>query len=208
MKWPIADGLARSQPAHTTTFQTADRFGNAASVTTSLGAQFLVIGDTGIHINERMGFLSLEVGNANELTPGYKVRHTSCPYLSLRGGRPYVLGGNTGVDTQPQAQVQQFLSVVEFGLTAQEAVGQPRFVSTAFPSTLPPYTAQNTLQMQEGFPDRVIRELRSRGHDIVVGEGIFGSANMLVVSEDGTDAEVGAEPSSTTSYGEVVPAGP
>jgi gamma-glutamyltranspeptidase len=37
----------------TTTFQIVDRDGNAASVTTSLGAQFYVMGDTGIHINNR-----------------------------------------------------------------------------------------------------------------------------------------------------------
>ena len=206
MEWPIDTGLSRTPPSHTTTFQVVDQFGNAVSVTTSLGAQFLVVGDTGIHINERMGFLSLEPGDANELTPGYKVRHTSCPYMSLRGGRPFVLGGNTGVDTQPQGQVQQFVSVVEFGMGAQDAVGQPRFVSTAFPSTLPPYEAQNTLQMQEGFSPTVLSVLTARGHEIVVGEGIFGSANMIVVGADGTGAEVGAEPSSATAHGEVIPA--
>src|SRR5690606_15662819 len=103
MEWPIETGAARRDvPGHTTTFQVVDRYGNAASVTTSLGAQFLVIDGTGIHMNNRMRMLSVEEGNVNELTPGYKVRHTSCPYLSLRDGRPYILGGNTGVNTQPQ----------------------------------------------------------------------------------------------------------
>ena len=48
MEWPIQSGVAaRPVPSHTTTFQVVDRYGNAASVTASLGAQFLVIGDTG-----------------------------------------------------------------------------------------------------------------------------------------------------------------
>ncbi len=206
MAWPVAGGIARSAPSHTTTFHVVDRYGNAAAVTTSLGGQFLVVGGTGIHINERMQFLSLEEGNANQLTPGYKVRHTSSPYMTLRANRPYILGGNTGVDTQPQGQLQQFLSVVEFGLSAQEAVNQPRFVSTAFPATRYPYAVGNQLQMQAGFPESLVSELIARGHNIVIGEGIFGSANMIVVNEEGTDAQVGAEPNSSTAYGEVVSA--
>ena len=65
-----------------------------------------------------MGFLSLEPGNVNELTPGFKVRHTSCPYVAFRNGQLFMLGGNTGVDTQPQGQVQQFLNVIEWGMSA------------------------------------------------------------------------------------------
>jgi len=206
LEWPIPSRLEEYLPAHTTTFHVVDAFGNAAAVTTSLGGQFLVVGETGIHINERMQFLSLEVGNANQLAPGYKVRHTSNPYLAMRGNRPYILGGNTGVDTQPQGQTQQFVSVVEFGLSAQEAVDRPRFVSTAFPATTYPYPVGNTLQMEQGFPEELIDGLRARGHDVVVGQGIFGAANVIVVNAEGTDAEVGAEPRGGTAFGQVVPA--
>jgi gamma-glutamyltranspeptidase / glutathione hydrolase len=205
MEWPIEAGTARrNAPAHTTTFQIVDRFGNAASVTTSLGAQFLVVDGTGIHMNNRMRMLSVEEGDVNELTPGYKVRHTSCPYLSLRDGRPYILGGNTGVDTQPQGQLQQFLSVVEFGLDAQDAIDRPRWVSSAFPSTAHPWRVGNQLQMQRGFSPTLLSLLQIKGHDIVIGEGIFGAASMLIVDPDGQDADLGVEPSLDTSSGEIV----
>lgn len=203
-EWPVESTRAVS---HTTTFHVVDQEGNAAAVTTSLGGQFLVVGDTGIHINERMSFLSLEDGNANQLTPGYKVRHTSCPYLVLRDGRPHILGGNTGVDTQPQGQLQQFLSVVEYRMGAQDAIDQPRFVSTAFPASNYPHDVGNTLQLQEGFAEWVIAELRQRGHEVVVGEGIFGSANMILINDDGTNADVGVESATSRSSGEVIPAG-
>lgn len=207
MEWPIQSGMAsRSVPSHTTTFQVVDRDGNAASVTTSLGAQFLVIGNTGIHMNNRMRMLSVEQGNANELTPGFKVRHTSCPYLSLRGGRPYILGGNTGVDTQPQGQLQQFLSVVEFGLDAQEAIDRPRWVTTAFPAGTPPWTPENTLRVQPGFSPTLLSWLNTKGHVIDIGVGTFGQACMIIVNEDGTDADIGIEPALSTSSGEVIPA--
>ncbi|HEV2108698.1 MAG TPA: hypothetical protein VGR16_10590, partial [Thermomicrobiales bacterium] len=90
---------------------------------------------------------------------------------------------------------------------AQEAVNQPRFISTAFPATTYPYAVGNELQMEEGFPASLVRELRSRGHHVVIGEGIFGSANMIVVNQDGTDAQVGAESRGAAASGSVIPAG-
>ena len=209
MEWPLDSGLTESlaydgDADHTTTFHVLDDEGNAAAVTTSLGAQFLVIGDTGIHINNRMRMVALEDDDPNRLTPGYKVRHTSNPYMALRDGRPYVLGGTTGVDTQPQGQTQQFLHVAEFGRDAQGAIDHPRFTSTAFPSTQYPYEVANTLQMESEFPSDVIQELEERGHDVEVGVGSFGTATVIVVDEDGADVQVGAESRRPTPAGRVV----
>jgi gamma-glutamyltranspeptidase / glutathione hydrolase len=202
MSWPIESGLERPDADHTTTFHIVDADGNAAAVTTSLGAQFLVAGDTGIHLNNRMRMLSLEDDDPNRLTPGYRVRHTSNPYLATRDGRPYVLGGNTGVDTQPQGQTQQFLHVAEFGLGAQEAISHPRFVSTAFPSTQYPYEVGGTLQLETDYPSVVIENLEARGHDVEDGRGMFGTAHMILVDEDGT-LEVGVDPGVSTADGDV-----
>ncbi|MDZ7801933.1 MAG: gamma-glutamyltransferase [Trueperaceae bacterium] len=194
LEWPIAPGLEPESipppdlPTGTTTFHVLDAEGNAAAVTTSLGAQFLVVGDTGVHINNRMRFLALEEGDPNRLTPGFKVRHTSNPYMVLHTGRPYVLGGNTGVDTQPQGQLQQFLSVHAFGTTPQDAIDRPRFVSTAFPASTYPYRVRNTLQLELDYPRSLRNALEAKGHDVHLGQGIFGSANMLVVDVSGVAA--------------------
>jgi gamma-glutamyltranspeptidase / glutathione hydrolase len=205
MRWPIEAGLAgENELGGTTTYHIVDNKGNAAAVTTSLGFQFLVIGDTGIHINNRMRMSSTDEGTPNQLTPGYKVRHTSNPYLVLKDGKPYILGGNTGADTQPQGQVQQFINIVEFGLSAQEAADRPRFYTTAMPSGTYPYEIDNTLQVQESFPSAIRDGLRGLGHSIRIG-GIFGSAHILVIHESGYDAEAGEDPGLDTSYGIVIP---
>lgn len=209
LEWPIDSGLSHSSTDadHTTTFHIVDPYGNAAAVTTSLGAEFLVVGETGIHINNRMRMVSVEEGNPNLLSPGHKVRHTSNPYMAFRDGRPYILGGNTGVDSQPQGQSQEFLNVVEFGLDAQQAVSSPRFISTAFPSGTFPNHARNTLQVESDFPREPFDELRDRGHQIVVGSGIFGSANMLVLEtdeENEREVQTGVEPRVSTSKGIIV----
>ena len=114
-------------------------------------------------------------------------------------------GGNTGVDTQPQAQMQQFLSVVDFGLSAQRAIDRPRFVSTSFPESTYPFEVRNELQMETGFPESLAKALEDRGHTVVVGEGIVGTAAMIIISEDGTEVEVAAESRSNTARGAVIP---
>lgn len=204
MSWPVSDifETTDSDIGNTTTFHVLDSEGNGAAVTTSLGAQFYVVGDTGIHINHRMRFLALDDGDPNQVAPGYKVRHTSNPYLALKNGKLYILGGNTGADSQSQAQAQQFLNVVEFGMSAQESVSSHRFLSTAFPSTVYSYQVRNTLQVEDGFPQDVIDDLEARGHSVTVGDGIWGNGNMIVIENGGEGADVGAEPRSDVSFGE------
>ncbi len=221
LTWPIADVLVQDATAQqvptsplpnlpddfvtgTTTFHVLDRDGNAAAVTTSLGAQFYAIGNTGIHINNRMRFVALREGDPNLLTPGYKVRHTSSPYMVLRDGRPYILGGNTGADTQVQAQLQQFISHVEFGLAADAAISRPRFVTTAFPATTSPFFVGNSLQMENGFPDGLSDLLRARGHSVQEGVGLYGVGHMVVIDETRESAIVGTEPRYPTSSGTVI----
>lgn len=204
MEWPIESELGSRADSHTTTFHIVDHMGNAAAVTTSLGFQFLVAGETGIHINERNRFFSLDEINPNAFAPGKKVRHTSCPYMVLQGGLPIMLGGNTGVDTQPQGQMQQFMNVTDFGFTAQQAIDQPRYVSTAFPASTVPNDFQNTLQMEEGFPEETIERLTSRGHEIDVGSGIYGSAHMIVINQEDGSIEVGTESRADDPLGEII----
>jgi gamma-glutamyltranspeptidase / glutathione hydrolase len=202
LEWPMSDGYEPlpDDVANTTTFHVVDRFGNGAAVTTSLGAQFLPVADTGIHINHRMRFLQIDEG-PNQVAPGFKVRHTSNPYLALRNNQLYILGGNTGADSQPQGQVQQFVSVVEHGLSPQEAVSLPRFMTTAFPGTVYPYPFRNTLQL-ELENDELVAALEARGHTVTVGEGVWGTANMLVFKKDLSDVLIGHDPRVSASKGE------
>jgi gamma-glutamyltranspeptidase/glutathione hydrolase len=150
------------------------------------------------------GFLALEDGNPNRLTPGGKVRHTSNPYIVTRDGQLYILSGNTGADTQVQVQVQQFMGVVEFGLTAQEAISRQRFISTSWPATTHPYEVHNELRMEDGFPGNTVRELRNRGHTVQTGTGLFGNGAMIIITNEGKEADVGAEQRNQTSKGHII----
>ena len=202
MEWPIESGLPRPNLSNTSTFHIIDADGNIAGATTSIGAQFMIAGNTGIHMNARMPFLSLDPQEPNYMTPGFKVRHTSCPYMVFRSGQPWITGGNTGVDSQAQAQMQQFISMIDFGLSPQRAIDRPRFVSTSFPATVYPYDVLNVLQLEGGFGDDVAAALEERGH-VVGEEGIVGTAAILRIEDDGATIEVGAESRLDTASGQV-----
>jgi gamma-glutamyltranspeptidase / glutathione hydrolase len=184
----------------TTTFQIVDAQGNAASVTTSLGAQFYVIGDTGIHINNRMRFVAIADGDPNQLAGGKKVRHTSNPYMVLRGGRPYLLGGQTGADLQVQGQLQQVVNVLVYGMTPAAALAAPRFTTTGFPATTYPYAATNRLQLEVGWSAEAQVALQARGHSLEPASS-FGVGHLLLFAEEGI--VVAREPRYATSAGAV-----
>ncbi len=202
---PHVDGDDPTPITGTTTFHVVDPDGNAAAVTTSLGAQFYVVGDTGIHINNRMRFIALADGDPNLLQSGCKVRHTSNPYMVLRDGRPSLLGGNTGADSQVQGQLQQVMHVLASGLSAEEAAARPRFLTTAFPATTYPFAVGNTVQLRSGFEPDVAQALRDVGHVVTVGSGVFGVGHMLELDATGrVVVSVGTDPAYPTSSGAVL----
>jgi gamma-glutamyltranspeptidase/glutathione hydrolase len=90
--------------------------------------------------------------------------------------------GTPGADTQPQAQLQFFLNVVEFGMTVQQALEQPSIVSTGFRSSFYPHRADNTLQVPDSLPKHVLDELAAMGHklDIRSSRGV-GSVKAIIV---------------------------
>ncbi|MFW6234961.1 MAG: gamma-glutamyltransferase [Spirochaetota bacterium] len=206
LEHPIDDvlGIAPASPSNTSTFHLVDRYGNAAAITSSIGASFLIAGETGITFNERLTFMETDPENVNRIEPGKKVRHSAAPYMVLRDGRPYIIGGNTGADFQPQGQLQQFLHIYWFGLHPQEAVDLPRFQPQAFAATNYPFAARTRLALeQDRFPQDVWDSLEARGQN-VEWAGYFGRQNVIVV-EDHSIGEImtGAESREDDSLGRV-----
>lgn len=204
MQWPENAPLNQSEPQNTTTYHVSDRWGNVAAVTTSIGLNFWVIGSTGIHINNRMLFTSPDPDDPNAAAPGRKLRHTSCPYIVLRDDVPFIAGGNTGADSQPQVQLQQLMAAIDFGMSAEEAIAHPRWISRSWvPSTFP-HEVANNLQLEPSFPQEVVTELMDRGHVIEIGSLNLGNGGMIKFDADRRSATVGAEPRFSTSSAEIV----
>jgi gamma-glutamyltranspeptidase / glutathione hydrolase len=151
----------------------ADRFGNLVSATPSGGwlHSSPAIPGLGLCLGTRAQMFWLDDGLPNSLEPRKRPRTTLTPSLGLRDGEGVLAWGTPGGDGQDQWSLQFLLSHVDFALNLQEAIDAPAFTSTHFPSSFYPRVAEpGHLLIEDRAGDATIAELRSRGHDVEVGE--------------------------------------
>ncbi|MGH9173137.1 MAG: gamma-glutamyltransferase [Vicinamibacterales bacterium] len=164
-----ASAQAAVEDGHTTYLAVVDKDRNMVSITSSLLSLFgsgHVVEGTGIMLNNRMAYFALDEDDVNVLRPGKRVRQTINPQLALKDGKPYMVFGTPGADTQPQAQLQFFLNAVEFGMDVQQALEQLSIVSTGFRSSYYPHRAEGQLQIPAAMPQHVLDELAAMGHKL------------------------------------------
>jgi gamma-glutamyltranspeptidase/glutathione hydrolase len=162
---------AGSSQGETSSFSIADRFGNLVSVTHSVNGTFgsgVVVDGGGFVLNNRLPCFYLDDGNVNLLAPGKRTRHTISPALALKDGKPFLAWNTPGGDNQPQAMLQAFLNVVEFGMNVQQAVEAPTITSTSFHESVYPHPIAGTLIVPKVLADQVGTALAAKGHKLVV----------------------------------------
>jgi gamma-glutamyltranspeptidase / glutathione hydrolase len=198
----LADGLHQPRTAatalggNTTYLCAADRDGNAISLIQSIFAGFgsrVIAGDTGVIMNNRLCSFGLDSSKANALKPGKRPAHTLNTYLVLKGGEFFAVGGSPGADEQPQTNLQVLHSLIDLGMDPQAAVEAPRWSHQ--PGTPPRDQLPEQLRVESGFDQKVIADLRSRGHQVtVVDRWSFGSAKVIVRDGDTGTWMAGADP--------------
>ena len=181
LAWPFSNLPSASS---TTTLVIADTEGNLLVATTSIGRVGVVGGKTGAVLNNRMRMFHEEPDHPNCVASRKRVRITLNPCITFRSGRPFAALASPGADVQTQAQLQAFVAMVDFGLDAQTAGGIPRWISTAFPDTSVPHPVKGKLILEETFSPEVLKALRAKGHDAVVGRGP-GMINIIQATEQG-----------------------
>ncbi len=140
-----------------------DRHGNAASLIQSLYGLFgscRVAGRTGVILQNRSAYFSLDPGHPNRLEPGKIPLHTLIASMAKRDGKLSTVLGCMGADGQPQIQLQLYSALADFGLDIQEAIEMPRFLSGRFGLGEP----RDTLHMEGRFPAATLESLERRGH--------------------------------------------
>jgi gamma-glutamyltranspeptidase/glutathione hydrolase len=154
----------------TSSFSIADKFGNLVSVTHSVNGTFgsgVVVDGGGYVLNNRLPCFYLDDGNVNLLAPGKRTRHTISPAIALKDGKPFLAWNTPGGDNQPQAMLQAFLNVVEFGMNVQQAVEAPTVTSTSFHESVYPHPIAGTLIMPKILADQAGAALAAKGHHVV-----------------------------------------
>jgi oxamate amidohydrolase len=165
---------------------TADADGNAVALIQSLYWEFgsgVIAGDTGVLLQNRGAFFSLDPGHVNRLAPRKQTAHTLIPSMYLVDGRPRLVYGTMGGEGQPQTQAALVTRIVDRGLDPQAAVEAPRWL---FGRTWGEET--RSLRLEDRFGDDVREALRGRGHEVEVVEGwsdLMGHAQLIRMDQAG-----------------------
>jgi gamma-glutamyltranspeptidase len=174
-----------------------DAAGNAASLIFSLYGVFgacITSAPTGVVLQNRGAYFSLDPAHPNRLEPGKVPLHTLIASLAFRNGKPWAVLGCMGADGQPQIHVQAYVAMIDFGLDIQQALDAPRWLSGRFALG----EARDTLHIEARCPRATIDELERRGHPLERWgdwNELAGHANGITIDENGALAG-GADPRS------------
>ena len=142
-----------------------DADGNAVSLIHSLYGIFgsaVVAGNSGVVLQNRSAYFSLDPAHPNRLEAGKTPLHTLIASLGFRDEKLWSVVGCMGADGQPQIHLQTYVNMIDFGRNIQEALEAPRWLSGRFALG----EARDTLHIEARFPESTIAELARRGHTL------------------------------------------
>ena len=180
-----------------------DAQGNAVSLSQSIYHDFgsgIVAGDTGVLLQNRGSFFSLDPNHVNHLEPHKRTFHTLNPAMLLRDGKPYLVYGTMGGEGQPQTQAAIVTRIVDFGMTPQDAIAAPRWLHGRTWGA-----SSNDLKLESRMEDAAVEELRRRGHPVKVVDAYtdtMGHAGAILI-----DPQTGVRFGATDPRGDGLAAG-
>jgi gamma-glutamyltranspeptidase len=171
----------------------ADEHGNVVSLIQSVAYDFgsgIVAEGTGMLLQNRGAYFSLDDQHVNKLEPRKRTMHTLIPAMAARDGRPWAAFGTMGADLQPQLQAQLLVNLVDHDLEPAEAVARPRM------AILPDGV---TVAMEADYPHAAELSRSDRNVRLMPAKHpSFGHAHAIVI--DGPKAwRAGADPRSDGS---------
>ena len=116
---------------------------------------------TGVLLQNRGCYFSLDPRHVNCLEPGKRTFHTLNPAMLLKDGSPWLVYGTMGGEGQPQTQAAVVTRIVDFGMSPQAAVDAPRWVYGRTWGA-----DASSLRLESRFGQDVARELARRGHEL------------------------------------------
>jgi gamma-glutamyltranspeptidase/glutathione hydrolase len=168
---PSAAALAEASPAlpgDTSYVCVVDAKGNVMSATPSdVSWESPAIPGLGFCPSSRGSQSWAVPGHPSCMAPGKRPRLTPNPALARRGKTWLMPFGAPGGDLQPQGMLQVFLNHTVFGMSVQEAVEAPRFVSHSFPGSFEPHPYHpGRLDVERGVGAATGEALAARGHQV------------------------------------------
>lgn len=174
-----------------------DKAGNAVSLIQSIYHDYgsgIVAKDTGVLLQNRGSFFSLDPNHINRLEPRKRTFHTLNPAMLFKNNQPYLIYGTMGGEGQPQTQAALVTRIVDFNFSVQAAIEAPRWLHGRTWGAI-----SNDLKIESRVPQHVIDELSNRGHPVKVVDSysdIMGHAGAILINSNTNIKYGGADPRS------------
>jgi len=173
----------------TTHISIIDKDGNMVAVTTTLNNSYgskTFVGGAGFLLNDEMDDFSIKPGvpnmygalggDANAIEPGKRMLSSMTPTLVLKDNKPFIVVGTPGGTTITTSVFQSIVNVVDFDMSAADAVNKPKFHHQWYP---------DSVEIEKGFSETTAQQLKNMGYKLI-DLGAIGRTELIKILPDGT----------------------
>ena len=177
----------------TTHLSIIDNEGNAVSVTTTLNGGYgsrTVVSGAGFLLNNEMDDFSVKPGvpnmygalgaEANAIAPGKRMLSSMTPTIVLKNKKTFMVVGTPGGTTIPTSVYQSLVNVIDFGMSAEDAVNKPKFHHQWLP---------DEIFVEDDFDAATIAALQAMGYK-VNKRGEIGRTELILITTGKTKSIV------------------
>lgn len=180
--------MPQRESEETTHLNVIDKDGNEVAVTTTLNNSYgckTVVGGAGFFLNDEMDDFSIKPGvpnlygavggEANSIAPGKRMLSSMTPTIVLKDSKPFIVIGTPGGTTIPTSVFQTLVNIIDFKMSAEDAVDKPKFHHQWLP---------DVIFLEKGFPVNTREALGKMGYK-TEGRGAIGRTELIMVSAGG-----------------------
>lgn len=184
-------GVIARESEETTHLSIADQWGNMVAVTTTLNASYgsrTVVSGAGFILNDEMDDFSVKPGvpnmygaigaEANAIQPAKRMLSSMTPTIVLKNKQPFLVVGTPGGTTIPTSVLQSIVNVIDFNLSAADAVNKPKFHHQWLP---------DEILVEPDFPATVADSLKLMGYTITTRPPI-GRTELIKLTKGAKDS--------------------
>ena len=174
-----------SESEETTHISIIDKEGNAVAVTTTLNGSYgshTVVEGAGFLLNNEMDDFSVKEGApnmygaigkaANAIAPNKRMLSSMTPTIVLQQNKPYLVVGTPGGTTIPTSVFQSLVNILEFNLSEEATVNNPKFHHQWLP---------DEIAIEKDFPAKVADQLKGMGYK-VKPRGAIGRTELIRIT--------------------------
>ncbi len=174
------------QSEQTTHISIIDKEGNMIAITTTLNDYYgskTVVSGAGFFLNNEMDDFSIKPGvpnlfgavggKANAIAPNKRMLSSMTPTLVLKNNKPFLVVGTPGGTTIPTSVFQTIVNIIDFNLSASDAVNLPKFHHQWLP---------DEVYIEKGFNSTTVNQLSQMGY-IIKERDAIGRVELIKINK-------------------------